>query len=41
MTKDKHIKANFIEFLEGFARACEKLSLPPRDEDDEGRELTE
>ena len=27
--KDKHLKAVFIEFLEGFARACEKISLPP------------
>ena len=29
VTKEKHIKATFIEFLEAFARACEKLSLPP------------
>ena len=41
VTKDKHIKANFIEFLEAFARACEKLSIGPRDEDEDAREMTE
>ena len=30
--KDRHLKANLIEFLEAFARACEKMSLPPIEE---------
>jgi len=34
--KDKHLKAVFIEFLEGFGRACEKISMPtPYEEGDE------
>lgn len=32
LDKDKHLKANFVEFLEAFARVAEKLSLPPFDE---------
>mmetsp|Transcript_1188 Transcript_1188/g.731 ORF Transcript_1188/g.731 Transcript_1188/m.731 type:complete len:248 (+) Transcript_1188:1537-2280(+) len=34
LDKDRHIKAVFIEFLEAYARACEKLSLPPAPEED-------
>jgi hypothetical protein len=30
--KDRHLKANFIEFLEAFGRACEIMSLPPQEE---------
>lgn len=29
LDKDRHLKAIFIEFLEAFARACEKMALPP------------
>jgi len=29
LDKDRHIKANFTEFLEAYARCCEKLSLGP------------
>ena len=32
--KDRHIKANMIEFLEAFARACEKRSLAPPTEEE-------
>ena len=32
LDKDKHLKANFVEFLEAFARVAEKLSLPPIEE---------
>lgn len=34
LDKDRHMKAIFIEFLEGFGRACDKLSLGPPNEDD-------
>lgn len=29
LNKDRHLKAIFIEFLEAFCRACDKMSLPP------------
>lgn len=29
LNKDRHLKGVFVEFLEGFGRACEKMSLPP------------
>jgi hypothetical protein len=29
LNKDRHLKAVFVEFLEAFGRACEKMSLPP------------
>ena len=34
LNKDKHIKAVFVEFLEAFGRACDKMSLAPRREED-------
>ena len=33
LDKDKHLKAVFVEFLEAFARACEKISMGPPLED--------
>lgn len=33
LSKDRHLKANFIEFLEAFARACDIISLPPPQEE--------
>ena len=33
LEKDKHLKAVFIEFLEAFGRACEKISMGPPQED--------
>lgn len=41
ISKEKHIKGNLIEFIEAFCRACEKLSLPPLNDDDDGKEMTE
>ena len=41
MNKERHIKGTFIEFLEGFGRACEKLSLGPLLDDEEAKEMTE
>lgn len=35
LNKDKHIKAVFVEFLEAFGRACEKMSLGPQIIDEE------
>lgn len=32
--KDRHLKAVFIEFLEAFARACDKMSLSPLPDED-------
>lgn len=29
LNKDRHLKALFVEFLEAFGRACDKMSLPP------------
>lgn len=29
LDRDKHMKAVFVEFLEAFARACDKISMPP------------
>jgi hypothetical protein len=29
LDKDRHLKATFIEFLEAFARACDKISMGP------------
>ena len=29
LNRDKHLKAVFVEFLEAFGRACDKMSLPP------------
>jgi hypothetical protein len=29
LNSDKHLKASFGEFLEAFARVCEKLSVAP------------
>jgi hypothetical protein len=31
ITKSKHMKMHFVEFLEALARACSKLSLRPWD----------
>jgi hypothetical protein len=39
LEKDRHLKANFVEFLEAFARAAERISMsPPKDEDNEENE---
>lgn len=32
--KDRHLKAVFIEFLEAFSRACDKMSLPAQPDED-------
>lgn len=29
LNKDRHLKAVFVEFLEAFGRACDKMSLAP------------
>jgi len=29
LNKDRHLKGQFVEFLEAFGRACDKMSLPP------------
>jgi hypothetical protein len=29
INNDKHLKAYFVEFIEAFARCCERLSIPP------------
>ena len=29
LEKDRHLKALWVEFLEAYARAAEKMSLPP------------
>jgi len=42
LEKDRHLKANFVEFLEAFARAAERISMsPPKDEDNEENEEEE
>ena len=43
LNRDKHIKAVFVEFLEAFGRACEKMALPPLHwgEDTEGKDEEE
>lgn len=38
LDKDKHMKAVFVEFLEAFGRACEKISMGPPVEDVEDGE---
>ena len=34
INKERHIKAVFIEFLEAFGRCCEKLAIPPPNDDE-------
>jgi hypothetical protein len=34
LDKDRHLKAVFIEFLEAFGRACDKMSLHPVQEEE-------
>jgi hypothetical protein len=34
LNKDKHLKAVFVEFLEAFGRACDKMSLGPLPEEE-------
>lgn len=29
LNNDKHLKAFFVEFIEAFARICDKLSIAP------------
>ena len=42
INKDRHLKASFVEFLEAFARASEKLSLPPPfDEENDDSPMTD